>query len=73
MHHSAPMDAHSMSEGATCVAVLAVGALAVLALTPAARRLPRPANRRTLRHWLHLSPRSVPARAGPVELQVLRL
>jgi len=77
VHHGLPMDMQDMPGHAICLAVLGGGLLltAGVALTAAARRLPRSAEHPTLRALIVPSPRSAPARAGPLYLRlaVLRL
>ncbi len=77
VHHGMPMDMHAMPGQAICLAVLGGALLLVtgVALTGAAGRLPRPTNFPTPRALVVPSPRSAPARAGPLylHLAVLRL
>ena len=72
LHHDVPMDMHDMPMGAVCVAVLAIGATAAIGIA----LVTRPGPWRTSAAWAPTTsrpaePRGVPARAGPLHLQLL--
>ncbi|MGI8558953.1 MAG: hypothetical protein ACR2ND_11720 [Solirubrobacteraceae bacterium] len=74
VHHAMPMAMHEMDGTTVCLAIMAVGAAAAvasLACFPCV--FPRFASETRLRSLVDNSPRSVPARAGPIGFQVLRL
>ncbi len=74
VHHAMPMAMHGMDGTAVCLAIMAVGvAAAVVSLVTFPCGFPRPRSEPRLRALVDNSPRSVPARAGPTGLQVLRL
>ncbi len=77
-HHSMPTGMHvtpGMPAGTICLAVLAAGAVSMAAGFMAGPRIPFPrfSSAERLRSLIDSAPRSVPARAGPIELSVLRL
>ncbi|MGI8429021.1 MAG: hypothetical protein ACR2OB_06885 [Solirubrobacteraceae bacterium] len=78
VHHSMPMEIQGtpgMPAHTICLAVLGLAGIVVaagfLAVCPAS--FPRFASAARLRSLIEPAPRSVPARAGPLSLQVLRL
>lgn len=77
VHHGMPSGMHAMPGQAICLAMLAAGALLAIGAVLVTRRADRsrPVGVRTPRALVALTPRSVPARAGPLYLRlaVLRL
>jgi uncharacterized protein (DUF305 family) len=72
VHHSAPSAMAAMPGHGTCLAVLAIGAIAVAAIGLTRRRgaaRPWTPLRRALPTLVALAPRSAPARAGPLYLR----
>lgn len=77
-HHSMPVGMHGMPgmpTGTVCLAVLAIGTVLLAARVAIGPRMtfPRFSMAERLRSLIDSAPRSAWARAGPIELQVLRL
>ncbi len=76
IHHGAPANMDAMPGHAVCLAVLAIGGVALIAVGRRQRRPLRPRLALAALPWPPSIPRtarSIPARAGPSVLEVLRL
>jgi len=74
VHHAMPMPMHGMDGTAVCLAIMVVGvAAAAVSLITFSCGSPRFTSEARLRALVDKSPRSVPARAGPIGFRVLRL